>query len=294
VAQLVYAGGNTLISAQEYTNLGFGMWFHFNMSTFEDVQWANPANDPDMFNPSSLSFNQWLDLAETAGAKYVSPVMKHHDGFTLWPSTAQPHNISQSAGFSGRDLLSEFYENARGRGLKVIPYLSIWDRRWQADNPGYTNAMYLQHTKDILTEMKQRCPAAQGIWTDGWKWQGDSDYNVVNWASVRAHMLTLWPHGLLIENNHENDLSNTDVSTHETSSEPEVAVGNTLPAEQVDTIFGNQQYFRTVAAALQFTAAQIRAKIALYNSRNASFMLNLGPSTDGLIASDVVTVVEAI
>jgi len=77
---------------------------HFNQ--------AVTAWDPD----------QWADLFEAAGARYVILTTKHHDGFLLWPSRyPNPHKEGYSA---SRDLVGDLAAAVRARGLRMGLYYS--------------------------------------------------------------------------------------------------------------------------------------------------------------------------
>ena len=61
---------------------GDGQDFHNRVfgADFEYRQFA-PLFKAELFNP-----DQWADLFQRAGAKYVVLTSKHHDGYCLWPS----------------------------------------------------------------------------------------------------------------------------------------------------------------------------------------------------------------
>jgi len=281
----------------EYVQRDFGIMFCFNMPTFQDVQIGDPTTDPDVFNPSSLSINQWLDAAQAAGASYVVPVFKHPDGFCLWPSDAQPYNISESAWYASNgspDLLAQFYENAMGRGLAVVPYVSVWDLKFELDNPAFTGAEYTAHTAAIMAEIKDRCPDAPAIWTDGWKWSPTSGYTVVDWEDIRAALYALWPTGLLAENAHEGTLAHTDIVLYEQSIDGDVAPNNIDPAESVRTIYQDGHWFKTSSSVISKTAAIVDMERQYNRNRYAAYLLSVGPETTGLLGNAEVTLLNDI
>jgi alpha-L-fucosidase len=304
---LTYTQGRQRYLGRYHVARRFGMFFHFNMSTFHDIQWCEPAQDPNSFNPSALDFDQWLDAAQEAGAQYVSPTIKHHDGFCWWPSDAQPYNISQSAWYASNgspDLLADFYENAIGRGLAVVPYLSVWDRQFEVDEPNYAangHALYIQHTIDVLGEIADRCPNVPGVWFDGWGWYWNLGYSRIPVAPIRAAVYALWPSSgngsgaMMMENNHEGTgLANSDLAIYEEGVDGTPAVGNTIPAEGAGSIYQSGNWFKDSTSVISKTASDIQTSIALYNGRGASYMLNVGPGTDGLIGAGELAILAAI
>lgn len=60
---------NTIL---DFLNLKFGMFIHYNMSTYHETeQWAYPFHDPKDFKPSELDCNQWAQAAKSAGMQYA-------------------------------------------------------------------------------------------------------------------------------------------------------------------------------------------------------------------------------
>ncbi|MFN0094634.1 MAG: alpha-L-fucosidase [Dehalococcoidia bacterium] len=79
----------------------------------------------DAFKVASATWDadEWASLFARAGARYVVPIAKHHDGFLLWPSRHQnPH--APAGYFSTRDLMGEFAAAARAKGIRFGLYYS--------------------------------------------------------------------------------------------------------------------------------------------------------------------------
>lgn len=64
----------------------------------------------------------WADLFQRAGANYVVHVTKHHDGYCLWPASAQ--NPHQRDWASKRDVVGDLAAAVRGRGMRFGVYYS--------------------------------------------------------------------------------------------------------------------------------------------------------------------------
>jgi alpha-L-fucosidase len=70
----------------------------------------------------TVDVTAWVEAAVCAGARYVVLVTKHHDGVLLWPSE-HPNPFHTRWG-TRRDLVGDFVNAARARGLRVGLYYS--------------------------------------------------------------------------------------------------------------------------------------------------------------------------
>jgi alpha-L-fucosidase len=70
----------------------------------------------DLFKAEQFDANEWAELFEQAGARYVIPVGEHHDGFAMWASELTPWNAKDRG--PKRDVIGELAEAVRARGMK--------------------------------------------------------------------------------------------------------------------------------------------------------------------------------
>ncbi len=82
------------------------------------------------FNPTAFSAHEIVTLAKTAGMRYIVITSKHHDGFAMYESKANPFNITTGTPFH-RDPLKELAAEARKQGIKLGFYYSQ-DQDWTA------------------------------------------------------------------------------------------------------------------------------------------------------------------
>lgn len=52
-----------------FLDLRFCMFVHFNMATFQDLEWGDDRQPTEAFNPTNLDTDQWADAACSAGMK---------------------------------------------------------------------------------------------------------------------------------------------------------------------------------------------------------------------------------
>ncbi len=111
---------------QRGERIGF---IHFGINTFTDREWGEGTESPTVFNPTSLDARQWVRAFKSAGLTEIVLVVKHHDGFALYPSRYTTHSVRASPWRNGRgDVMRDVVNAAREYGLKVGFYLSPADR----------------------------------------------------------------------------------------------------------------------------------------------------------------------
>jgi len=75
------------------------------------------------FNPVQFDADQWVALAKAAGMKYIVITSKHHDGFALWKSNASRYNVVDATPFK-RDILKELADACARQGMRLGFYYS--------------------------------------------------------------------------------------------------------------------------------------------------------------------------
>ncbi len=77
----------------------------------------------DAWKAEEFDPGDWAALFARAGARYVVPTTKHHDGITLWdaPGTGTRNTVHRGP---GRDLVAEIAEATRAAGMRFGVYYS--------------------------------------------------------------------------------------------------------------------------------------------------------------------------
>ena len=71
---------------------------------------------------AGVDVGHWVPLLEAAGAKYVVPVTKHHDGFLMWHSDIP--NPNRRGWMAERDHIAELAEATRTTDIRFGVYYS--------------------------------------------------------------------------------------------------------------------------------------------------------------------------
>lgn len=109
----------------------FYAFFHYGMNTYTNKEWGYGNEKESMFMPTQApNPEQWLKAAKDAGMKGGIAVVKHHDGFCLWPTETTTHNITRAGNKFGKktNIPRDFAKAAQKLGLKYGFYISPWDR----------------------------------------------------------------------------------------------------------------------------------------------------------------------
>lgn len=69
-----------------------------------------------MFKAEKFDPQQWAELFQAAGARYVIPTAEHHDGFAMYYSKLTRWNAKEMG--PHRDIIGELAEAVRGKGMK--------------------------------------------------------------------------------------------------------------------------------------------------------------------------------
>ncbi len=78
------------------------------------------------FNPTAFDADEWVRIAKEAGMKYIIITSKHHDGFCLWDSEVSAYDVMDFSPIK-RDLLGELKHACDKHDVVLGFYHSIMD-----------------------------------------------------------------------------------------------------------------------------------------------------------------------
>lgn len=274
----------------QYVGRKFGVFLHFNMSTFVTGQfneWETGTENPNSFNPTAINIDNWVAAAKAMGASYMVLTVKHHGGFCLWPSAYTTHTIASSvpwyAANGNMDIVQQFTTKCRAAGMGVGLYFSIADRNYVTAN-GLTNITTFVDNQ--LTELLTHYGKIDLIWTDGWGWGGPDNnmsYTTPVYATVYNTIKSLQPNCILAENGHFHTLTNTDIDIWEVPAEGGPPSTERITAEAADTIRTDGLWFGMPLPTSTKSPSTILANLGTYNSERAAFLFNCPPDNTGAI-----------
>ncbi|HTH00700.1 MAG TPA: alpha-L-fucosidase, partial [Vicinamibacterales bacterium] len=112
---------------------GLGEWI-MNRSKIPVQEYEKLAST---FNPVKFQPDDWVKLAQDAGMKYIVITAKHHDGFAMFKSNFSRYNVVDATPFR-RDVLKELAAACARRGMRLGFYYSQSQDWHEKDGAGNT------------------------------------------------------------------------------------------------------------------------------------------------------------
>jgi alpha-L-fucosidase len=125
----------------------YGMFIHFGINTFHDMEWTDGSKLPSSYNPTTIDADQWIKTAKDAGMKYVILITKHHDGFCLWDSKYTEYDVASSGNTT--NVVEAVAKACKKYDIGLGLYYSLWDRKANGNN--YSNGDHHPHRYKVDT-----------------------------------------------------------------------------------------------------------------------------------------------
>ena len=267
---------------------GYAEWYYRGLMTNDDrkafqeriygkdFQYEDfvPMWKAELWNP-----DEWAELFEKSGAKYVLLVSKHHDGYCLWPSQYAPGWNSVETG-PHRDICGELTEAVRKKGLKMGFYYSLpeWTSKihtWYVDPDDdiaeYVDTHMIPQLKELVTRYQPTV-----LFTDG-EWRNSSE----QW---HARELISWYYNTVGDDAIVNDRWG-DGQQHGFRT-PEYSAGITLTDRPWAECRGLGRSFglnRNEPLENYMTSSELIRHFCVLVAAGGGMTLNVGPAADGKI-----------
>jgi len=283
---------------QEFVDLRFGMFIHFNIPTFMEADWPDPAASPSLFAPTQLNCDQWAKAAKSARMTYGALTTKHHSGFCIWDTKTTDYNVMHSP--LKRDVVREYVDAFRANGLKVMLYYSILDTHHQL-RPGFITRQHVDMVKAQLTELLTQYGEITALIIDGWDapWSRIS-YDDIPFEEIYRHVKSIQPNCLLMDLNAAKypaeALFYTDIKSYEQGAGQHISKeANRLPALSCLPI--NKAWFWKSSfpnEPVKDPLELVQQNIIPFNQAYCNFLLNVAPNRQGLIDANALAALTKI
>lgn len=253
----------------------------------------------DTFNPTEWDPQEMAHLAKAAGCTYVVLGVKHHVGWTLWPSKVGKHSIASSIyGKKGGDLLRTYVDAVRGEGLKVGVYYSLCDwghedyLEWKDEylpyifgtsSPRGTDEQWQRFRKDLKEQLKEILTDYGQIdllWFDGGWERSIEDWDM---EDLGKYVRSLSPKTLV----NDRLYSQGDFRTPEQSIPPVP-----LPEKWEACMTMNYSWGYVATDTAFKTPYEILRTLIEIVSRGGNLLLNIGPRGDGSLVPEERTILQ--
>lgn len=175
IAQKIVPASSPNATQQKMVERGYGMFIHFGINTFGEIEWSDGSIPVEKYNPTELDCDQWVRVARDAGFRYVLLTTKHHDGFCLWDSKYTDYDVASSP--VKTDVVAEVSKACKKYGLEFAVYYSLWDRK----EPSYKDKnpeKYVDYMCKQLTELLTNYGPVCELWFDGGWDRKEKDWNL--------------------------------------------------------------------------------------------------------------------
>jgi len=291
----------------------FGLFIHWGLYAIPAGEWGgktiygewirNNAQIPigvydqfvSKFNPVKFDAEAWARAARDAGMKYIVITSKHHDGFAIFDSKQTDFDVMSTP--FGRDILKELAAACKKYGLKLCFYHSIMDwhhpdylprRPWEEKDRSAAGAVYDRYVAYMKAQLKELLTGYGEIgvlWFDG-EWE--STWTEDRGRDLYQYVRSLRP-SIIINNRVGASRSGMEgLSANKESAgdfgTPEQQIPATgLPGVDWETCMTmNDNWGFNKADRNWKSSRDLIRKLADIASKGGNFLLNVGPTAEGL------------
>lgn len=253
--------------------------FH-NKNYGEDFSYFDFA---PLFKAEMFDANKWADVIDTAGAKYVVMVSKHHEGFTLWPN--EQANKTWGRKWNSvdigpkRDLVGELSAAVKAKGIKMGMYYSMYEWHnplYKTDFPRFVDEHYIPQFKDLVTKYEPEVIFMDGEWdhsAEDWK-----SPEVVSWLYNETKVKDS-----VVINDRWGKATRHKHGGYYTTEYGAGLPGSDHPWEENRGLGYSFGFNRAENLEHYATGQQLVLTLADTVSRGGNLLLNIGPTADGRI-----------
>jgi len=313
VSSLVLATAST--SSQDrltwWREARFGMFIHWGLYSIPAGEWKGqhvpgigewimnrakiPVKDYEplasQFNPVKFNADEWVRTAKAAGQKYMVITAKHHDGFAMFRSKVSKYNVYDATPFH-RDVVGELAAACKRNGMRLGFYYSQtqdWHEKdavgntWdfdpkQANFDKYLHEKAIPQVRELLTNYG---PVAL-IWFDT-----PRDITAAQSKELVDLVHTLQPDCLV-----DGRVGN-NAGDYRSTGDNEIPSRRMEYDWEVPATLNDTWGFQKGRHKLESPQTLIRQLVDIV-SKNGNYLLNVGPTSEGLIPQPSVDRLKAV
>lgn len=282
----------------------YGMFVHWGLYSItgwhEQHQWRGRVERNKYvqlskhWNPKKFNPDEWLDLMQEAGMKYITITTKHHDGFCLWDTKETAFNTVNTP--YKKDIIGMLADACHKRQIPLCLYYSIAD--W--NQPNYPNEgrhhelqpqpgdspdwdKYMEFLKAQVRELCTNYGEIHGFW-----W----DMNVPQYkdTSVNAMIRKLQPKAVI--NNRGFDEGDFGTPERDYDNAANEAKGFERLTEACQSVGMESWGYKKDED--YYTDRHLISSIDRYLARDANYLLNVGPTGEGEIPEQSADILKRI
>jgi len=278
----------------------YGEWFleetHMPVSQYEKFR--------DQFNPVKFDAKAWVQLAKDAGMKYLVVTSKHHDGFAMFDTKLTDWSIMSTPW--KHDPIKDLSEECRKAGIKFCVYHSIMDwhhpdyakrREWNDVAKGKPDMdRYVDFLKGQIKELVDNYHPAilwfDGEWEDVWTQPRGKD--------LYAYCRSLEPEVIVNNRVGKNRQGmggmskGADIVGDYGTPEQEIPAGG-IPGVDWESCMTMNDHWGYNKHDQHWKSAKTMLRMLIdIASKGGNYLLNVGPTSEGLIPEPSVERLQAI
>jgi alpha-L-fucosidase len=243
------------------------------------------------FNPTSFDTNAWVALAAEAGAKYLVITAKHHDGFCMFKTKLTSYNIVDATPF-GRDPMTELAEACQRHGIRFCFYYSQ-TQDWHHPNGDGNDWDYDEAKKDFGGYVEDYVrPQVRELLTNygpiGLIWFDTPKRMTIEQSRSLVDLVHEIQPECLVNGRIGNGLGDY------AESRDNVIPSETLPLDwEVPATINDTWGFKTDDHNWKSPSDLVR-KLIDVASKDGNYLLNVGPTAEGLIPEPSIERMRAV
>jgi alpha-L-fucosidase len=242
----------------------------------------NYYNFAPLFDQAIQKWNPgtWAKIFRNAGARYVVLTSKHHEGFTLWPSSVPNPTLPKDRQHATRDLVGELTNAVRNAGMRMgLYYSGGFDWTFvpgpitsgsDSDKVKPQSAAYGEYADAQIRELIERYKPAL-LWNDiDWPKSGHA-------LDIMAMYYNTVPDGVIDD---RFGVPHSDFITPEYRKLSDISPTKWEECRGLGLSFG---YNRAEGEAQTISSRDLIFLLVDVVSKNGNLLLDVGPEADGTI-----------